>query len=135
MHNFVDGMIIAAVFFVDMNLGFVTVLAVALHEIPEEIAEFGVLIYAGFSRKRALLLNFLSATTVILGGVVSFLLAGFLGQWISLFLLFAVGIFVYVAASDFVPEIRKEEGLPKSLGLLLTFAAGIFLMWLVLFLE
>ncbi|HEY4509980.1 MAG TPA: ZIP family metal transporter [Candidatus Paceibacterota bacterium] len=135
VHNFVDGMIIAAVFFVDMNLGFVTVLAVALHEIPEEIAEFGVLIYAGFSRKRALLLNFLSATTVILGGVVSFLLAGFLGQWISLFLLFAVGIFVYVAASDFVPEIRKEEGLPKSLGLLFTFAAGIFLMWLVLFLE
>ena len=135
VHNFVDGMIIAAVFFVDMKLGFVTVLAVALHEIPQEIAEFGVLIYSGFSRKRAFLLNFISATTVILGGVVTFLLAGVLGEWISLLLLFAVGIFVYVAASDFVPEIRKEERLSKSLGLLLTFAAGIFLMWLVLFLE
>ena len=72
---------------------------------------------------------------MILGGVISFLLAGVLGEWISLFLLFAVGIFVYVAASDFVPEIRKEESLAKSFGLLFTFAAGIFLMWLALFLE
>jgi zinc and cadmium transporter len=134
-HNFLDGMVIAAVFFVDIKLGFATTLAVALHEIPQEIAEFGVLIHAGFSRVRALLLNFLSAITVVLGGVVSFFLAEFLMQWVALFMLFAVGIFVYVAASDFVPEIRKEQGVSKSLGLLFTFAAGIFLMWLVLFLE
>lgn len=134
-HNFIDGMIIAAVFFVDIRLGFATTLAVALHEIPQEAAEFGVLIHAGFSRAKALLWNFLSASTVVLGGIVSFLLAGVLGQWIALFLLFAVGIFLYIAASDFVPEIRKEQSLPKSLGLLGTFAAGIFLMWLVLFLE
>ncbi|MEK7542663.1 MAG: ZIP family metal transporter [Patescibacteria group bacterium] len=134
-HNFLDGMIIAAVFFVDIKLGFVTTLAVALHEIPQEIAEFGVLMYAGFSKARALLLNFLSATTVVLGGIVSFLLAGFLGEWVMLFVLFAVGVFVYVAASDFVPEIRKEQSPVKSLSLLFTFVAGIFLMWLVLFLE
>lgn len=134
-HNFLDGMIIAAVFFVDIKLGFVTTLAVALHEIPQEIAEFGVLRYAGFSRMRALLLNFLSATTVILGGIASFLLAGFLEKWVMLFVLFAVGVFVYVAASDFVPEIRKEQSLPKSLSLLFTFVAGIFLMWFALFLE
>jgi zinc and cadmium transporter len=135
VHNFLDGMIIAAVFFVDIKLGFATTLAIALHEIPQEIAEFGVLLHAGFSRGRALLLNFLSATTVVAGGIVSFSLAGVLGEWVMLFVLFAVGVFVYVAASDFVPEIRKEQGLPKSLGLLGTFAAGIFLMWAVLFLE
>ena len=134
-HNFLDGMIIAAVFFIDIRLGFATTLAVALHEIPQEVAEFGILTHAGFSRARALLWNFLSSSTVVLGGIVSFFLAGVIGQWITLFLLFAVGIFLYIAASDFVPEIRKEQSLPKSLGLLVTFAAGIFLMWSVLFLE
>lgn len=135
VHNFLDGMVIAATFFVDMKLGFVTTLAVAFHEIPEEVAEFGVLIYAGFSRVKALLLNFLSATTVILGGIVSFLLADLLGELLAPFLFFAVGLFLYVSASDFVPEIRKEQNLSKSLGLLATFAAGIFFMWLVLFFE
>lgn len=134
-HNFLDGMIIAAVFFIDIRLGFATTLAVALHEIPQEAAEFGVLTHAGFSRGKALLWNFLSASTVVLGGIVSFLLVGIIGQWIAFFLLFAVGIFLYIAASDFVPEIRKEQSLPKSLGLLVTFAAGIALMWVVLFLE
>lgn len=135
VHNFLDGMIIAAVFFVDIKLGFVTALAVALHEIPQEIAEFGVLVFSGFSNVRALLLNFLSATTVIAGGIVSYFLGTLLEPWIPLFVLFAVGVFVYVAASDFVPEIRKEQSLSKSLGLLATFAAGIAIMWLALFLE
>jgi len=135
VHNFLDGMIIAGVFFVDVQLGFITALAVAFHEIPQEFAEFGVLIHAGFSRKRALVLNFLSASTVVLGGIVSFFLAAVLEQWIMLFVLFAVGVFVYMAASDFVPEIRKEQGVKKSLSLLLVFSAGIALMWTVLFLE
>jgi len=72
-HNFVDGIILAVAFLVDVRLGLVTTAAVALHEIPQEIAEFGVLLYAGFSKYRALLLNFLSAASVILGGAVGFL--------------------------------------------------------------
>ncbi|HEX9722646.1 MAG TPA: ZIP family metal transporter [Candidatus Paceibacterota bacterium] len=135
VHNFLDGMIIAAVFFVDIKLGFAATLAVALHEIPQEIAEFGVLIHAGYSRMRALLFNFLSASTVIAGGILSFFLEAWLGQWIALFMLFAAGVFIYVAASDFVPEMRKERNFSKSISLLATFAAGVFLMWLVLFLE
>lgn len=134
-HNFLDGMIIAAVFFVDIRLGFITAVAVAFHEIPQEIAEFGVLMHAGYSKYRALLFNFISASTVVAGGIVSFFLEGILGQWITLFLFFAVGTFMYIAASDFVPEIRKEAGLRRSFALLLTFAAGILLMWGVLFLE
>jgi len=135
MHNFLDGLIIAAVFFIDVKLGFATALAVALHEIPQEVAEFGVLVHSGMSRVRALLFNFISASAVILGGVVSFLLAGVITEWVGSLLLLAVGIFLYIAASDFVPEIRKEQKVSKSIGLLFTFAAGIFLMWLVLFLE
>jgi zinc and cadmium transporter len=135
LHNFLDGMIIAAAFFVDAKLGFVSVAAVALHEIPQEIAEFGVLVYAGFSKRRALTLNFLSATTVIAGGIASYFLAGAVGQWIGFFLLFAVGTFLYLGASDFVPEIRKEEGLARSLQILFVFAAGVILMWLFTYLE
>jgi len=79
-HNFLDGMIIAAVFFVDIRLGFITAVAVAFHEIPQEIAEFGVLMYAGYSKYRALLFNFLSALTVVAGGIVSFFLEGILAN-------------------------------------------------------
>lgn len=135
LHNFLDGMIIAAAFFVDVKLGFVSTAAVALHEIPQEIAEFGVLVYAGFSKRRALALNFLSSTTVIAGGIVSYFLEGIVGQWVPFFLLFAVGTFLYLGASDFVPEIRKEEGLARSLQILFVFAAGVILMWLFTYLE
>ncbi|MEK7510285.1 MAG: ZIP family metal transporter [Patescibacteria group bacterium] len=135
LHNFLDGVIIAAAFLVDVKLGFVTSAAVALHEIPQEISEFAVLLYAGFSKKRALLLNFFSATSIIAGGVVSYLLGGLIGEWIALFLLFAVGTFLYVGASDFVPEIRREESLKKSLQILSIFGGGIAFMWLLTFVE
>lgn len=135
LHNFLDGMIIGATFFVDIKLGFITTAAVALHEIPQEIAEFGVLTYSGFSRRRALLLNFFSATTVILGGIMSYVLRGFVGEWIALFLLFAVGTFLYIGASDFVPEVRREENLKKSFSLLSVFAAGIAFMWVFSLIE
>ena len=134
-HNFLDGLIIAAAFFIDMRLGIVTATAIALHEIPQEVAEYGVLIYTGFSRARALVFNFLSASTVIVGGIVGYLLQGIIGQLETIIMFFAVGTFLYLAASDFVPEIKKEQGLKKSLTLLSVFAAGIMLMWLFTFVE
>jgi len=135
LHNFLDGMIIAATFFIDVKLGLVTTAAVALHEIPQEISEFGVLVYSGFSKRKALLFNFFSASTVVAGGIISYFLEGFLGQWITLFLMFAVGTFMYIAASDFVPEIRKEEGLKRSVGLLSVFVMGVSLMWILSLVE
>ncbi|MBI2644226.1 MAG: ZIP family metal transporter [Candidatus Wildermuthbacteria bacterium] len=135
LHNFFDGMIIAATFFIDAKLGFATVAAVALHEIPQEIAEFGVLLYAGFSKYRALALNFLSASSVIAGGLVSYFIGGIFRDWIVYFLFFAVGTFLYLGASDFVPEIRKEEGLKRSLQLLFVFVCGIVLIWLFTLVE
>ncbi|MCH7604723.1 ZIP family metal transporter [Patescibacteria group bacterium] len=134
-HNFIDGIILAAIFLVDVRLGMAATVAVALHEIPQEISEFGVLVYSGFSRQRALFLNFISATTVIVGGVVGFFLVGAMIQWLPLFLLFAVGTFLYLAASDFVPEIRKEEGVARSIQIFLIFVAGLLFMWLLSLVE
>ena len=135
VHNFVDGIILAVAFLVDVRLGMVTAAAVALHEIPQEIAEFGVLLYAGFSKRRALFLNFLSATTVILGGIVGFLFQEIFISFIPFVLLFAAGSFIYIGASDFVPEFKKERNPKRALGLSLTFFFGIFLMWLFTFIE
>ncbi|MCH8244742.1 ZIP family metal transporter [Patescibacteria group bacterium] len=135
MHNFIDGIILAVAFLVDVRLGMVTAAAVALHEIPQEIAEFGVLLYAGFSKRRALFLNFLSATTVILGGVVGFLFQEIFVAFIPFVLLFAAGSFIYIGASDFVPEFKKERNPKRALGLSFTFFFGIFLMWIFTFIE
>ena len=135
IHNFMDGIILAVAFLVDVKLGLVTAAAVALHEIPQEIAEFGVLLYAGFSKYKALIFNFLSATTIILGGIAGFIFQDILISFIPFVLLFAAGSFLYIGASDFIPEFKKEREPRKALLLSLTFFFGIFLMWVFTFME
>lgn len=110
IHNFIDGLILAAAFVADTKLGIVTTLAIALHEIPQEIGDFGVLMYAGFKRKKALIANFLVALTVVLGGIAGYFLS-FMDQFLVYLLPFAAGGFIYIAASDLMPEIRKEQSL------------------------
>lgn len=135
IHNFIDGLIIAAAFSTNTSLGLITVLAVALHEIPQEIGDFGVLIYAGIKKQRALILNFLVATTVILGGILGFYLAKIFEPSIKFLLPFAAGGFIYISASDLLPEIRKETSLAKSLISFGIFLAGIILMYLFTLFE
>lgn len=130
IHNFIDGLIIAATFIVDIRLGITTTVAIAFHEIPQEIGDFGVLIYAGFKRKRALVLNFLVALTVVAGGIVGYFLS-FRIESLTVYLLpLAAGGFLYISTSDLIPEIRKEANLKKSLLLFLFFLLGIFIMYL-----
>jgi len=128
-HNFIDGIILASAFLVNTQLGIVTALAVASHEIPQEIAEFGVLLYSGFKKKKAILLNLLSASTVILGAVAAFIFRNFTESWADVFLLFGAGTFLYLGASAFMPEIRKREETGKTIGLFAVFLTGIILMW------
>ena len=128
VHNFIDGLIIAASFVINTHFGIVTTLAIALHEIPQEIGDFGVLIYAGFKKLKALMLNFLCALTVILGGITGYFLSSYIEFSISFLLPFAAGGFIYISASDLIPEIRKEEDWKKSLIIFSTFLAGIILM-------
>ncbi|ODS38929.1 zinc/iron permease [Candidatus Altiarchaeales archaeon WOR_SM1_SCG] len=131
VHNFIDGLIIAGSFVINPSVGIVTTLAVALHEIPQELGDFGVLVYGGFDKTKALLLNFISALTAILGGIAGY----FLSAWIegsAVYLLpFAAGNFIYIAASDLIPEIKHRENLKKSLLHFVVFLCGIGLMLLI----
>ena len=131
VHNFIDGLIIAATFLTSPSLGMITTLAIALHEIPQEIGDFGVLLYAGFNKKKALIANFFVALTVVLGGIAGYFLSFVLRNFIPYLLPFAAGGFIYIAASDLMPEIRKETNLQKSVISFGVFLLGIMLMFLV----
>lgn len=131
IHNFIDGLIIASTFMIDFNLGIATTLAVAVHEIPQEIGDYGVLIFAGLKNKTALLLNYAVAFTVVLGGIVGYFFFLNLSNILPYLLPVAGGGFVYIAASDLMPEIKKETNLKKSMISILVFISGIALMYLL----
>ncbi len=128
VHNFIDGLVIAASFMVNFHIGITTTLAIALHEIPQEIGDFGVLVYGGFDKVKALSLNYISAITVVVGGIVGFILYGWLGESVSVLLPFAAGNFIYIASTDLIPEIRFKENIVRSLIRFIVFLAGIGLM-------
>ncbi len=131
LHNFIDGLVIASTFLIDVKLGIATTLAIALHEIPQEIGDFGVLIYAGFKRKKALIINYVVALTVVLGAVVGYFISFSLGNIVPYLLPFAAGGFIYIAASDLMPEMRKEANLKRSISSFMVFVLGIAMMFAV----
>jgi len=127
IHNFIDGLIIAAGFLVDAGIGFVTTLAVISHELPQELGNFGVLVYGGIERKKALLYNLIAQMTSILGGILGFFFIGTSG--IAIFLLpFAAGGFIYIGASDLIPELHKQPSMKKTIGAFAFFLIGIAFM-------
>jgi zinc and cadmium transporter len=127
-HNIIDGMIIAASFIASIPLGVATTLAVIFHEIPQEIGEFGILIHGGFSVKKALFVNFLSALTAFLGMILALLLNGVISGIHQFFIPFTIGSFIYIAGSDLIPELHKETELKKSALQLIAFILGILVM-------
>lgn len=127
IHNFIDGMIIAATFMISFDLGFATTLAVVFHEIPQEIGDFGVLIYGGLSKRKALTYNFISALTAILGAITAYFLT-YLQSIETLLVPFAAGGFIYIAATDLMPELHKKPQANASIVQLLTIIIGITLM-------
>jgi len=124
IHNFIDGVIIGATFLADMRLGIITTIAIIFHEIPQEIGDFGVLIHSGLKIKTAILINLLTALTAILGGVVAYLLSTIAENSIKILTPLAAGGFIYIAASDLIPELMKEKNLKKSLIHLIIFIIG-----------
>jgi zinc and cadmium transporter len=109
VHNFIDGLIIAASYIAGMPTGIATTVAVLLHEIPQEIGDFGVLIHGGFTRKKAVLYNFLTALSAVLGAAVAVVASSAI-QGAGTFLLgLAAGGFIYIAASDLIPELHKSS--------------------------
>ena len=108
IHNFIDGVAITAAFLTDTSLGIGTSLAVAAHEIPQEIADMGVLLANGLSRWKAVFLNFLSALAAIAGASIAYLFAGFVEENIHIFLSMAAGFFIYISASDLIPVLHER---------------------------
>ena len=127
IHNFIDGMIIAATFTFSFDLGFATTLAVIFHEIPQEIGDFGVQIYGGLSKRKALTYNFLSALTAFAGAIITYFLVYL--QDIKMYLIpFAAGGFIYIAATDLMPELHKKSKALESVVQLASILLGIGLM-------
>lgn len=130
VHNFIDGLVIAATYAVSIPLGIATTIGVLLHELPQEIADMGVLLYAGISKTKALLYNVGVGITAILGTVVGLFLLRAEG-FIDVALPFAAGMFIYIAASNLVPELHRECGWKESLLHIVSIMAGVGIILLV----
>jgi len=135
LHNFIDGLVIAASFVVSYPVGIATTLAVALHEIPQELGDFGALVYGGFGKKRALAFNYITAITAIVGGVTGYFAASVMQASIVYLLPFAAGNFIYIAAADLIPEIKHAVNIRRSILHFCVFLAGIGVMLLVKFVH
>lgn len=135
VHNFIDGLIIGASYLVSIPVGIATTIAVALHEIPQEIGDFGILLHGGFSKAKALMINFFSALAAVIGTVIALALSGYLENVETILVPIAIGGFIYVAGADLIPELHKEFRVRKALLELLAFAVGIGIMFALLFLE
>lgn len=130
-HNFIDGVAIATTFLVDIKLGMVTTLAVAAHEIPQEIGDFGLLLHRGLSRIRVLMVNVLSAFTAMIGAVLTFILRGSIEALLPIFLAMAAGFFIYIALSDLIPEIHGEDRRDVAFWETILLLVGVITIWLV----
>lgn len=132
-HNLIDGMIIGGSYLAGIQVGIATTVAVMLHEIPQEIGDFGVLLYAGFSKMKALLFNFLSAMVAVLGVILSLVIGSAIDNYTMFLLPFTAGGFVYIAGSDLIPELKKECSANVSILQLISLVLGIAVMLLMRF--
>ncbi len=129
IHNFVDGMIIATSFLIEFEVGLATTIAVIFHELPQELGDYGILIYSGFKRNHALIINYMAALTVVLGGIFATLFFEAVESLSGLLLAFSAGGFIYLAASELIPELQEEKRLSQSLIQFAIFILGIMMIW------
>jgi len=134
-HNFIDGLIIGASFLISVPIGIASTIAILLHEIPQEIGDFGVLLHAGYTKSRALLVNFLSAILAFLGAGTALILGDISIEAVQYLLPIAAGVFIYIATADLIPELHKTTEVKYSILQLLAFILGIVLIASLVFLE
>ncbi len=130
IHNFIDGLVIVSAFIVNTSVGIATTLAVISHELPQELGDFGTLVYGGFTKKKALAYNFLSAVLAVLGAVVGYFVTSQITNFALYLLPFAAGGFIYIASSDLIPELHKETDKKRSLISFTFFLVGLAVMYL-----
>jgi len=129
IHNFIDGMIIAASFLVRFPVGLATTIAMIFHELPQEMGDYGILVYAGFKRNRALLLNFIVAFFVVFGGLSAIFFIEAVEALSGLLIAVSTGGFIYLSASELIPELKKEKSFKKSVVQFVIFIFGLILIW------
>ncbi|MFA6072890.1 MAG: ZIP family metal transporter [Candidatus Woesearchaeota archaeon] len=133
IHNFIDGLVIAGSFAVNTAVGISATISIIFHELPQEIADFGVLLYSGFSKKKALFFNFLSAVMAIVGTILGILLISKLQGFENLIIPFAAGNFIYIAASNLLPELHRKCGIKDTALHIFAFILGVGIVILVSF--
>ncbi|MDD5242035.1 MAG: ZIP family metal transporter [Sulfuricella sp.] len=129
-HNFVDGIIIAAAFLADFQIGVVTALAIIAHEIPQEVGDFLILLHSGYTKKHAFMLNLLSSLATVVGGVLAYFMLQSMHEWIPFFLAIAAASMIYVAVADLIPGLHKRPELQATLQQVLLIGMGIGSIWL-----
>ncbi len=133
IHNFVDGAIIGISYLASFPLGVATTLAVMFHEIPQELSDFGVLLATGFSKKKALVFNFISALFAVLGAISIFVFQQDLERSLPVLVSLTAGGFIYISSTDLLPELQRNKKL--SFSYIVAFFIGILLMYAMVFLE
>jgi zinc and cadmium transporter len=128
IHNFVDGVLIAAAFLTDVQLGIVTSLAVAAHEIPQEVGDFAILLHSGYTRSKALLYNILASLSTVVGGVLAYFSLGDLHHILPYFLTLAASSFIYIAVADLIPSLHQKTDIKTSLQQIGFILAGVVLI-------
>lgn len=129
LHNFLDGLAVASAFLVDIRIGLTTWMAAAAHEIPQELGDFAVLVHGGWSPRQALLLNVLSASSFLFGGLLAYAVS--FSVDVAFLLPFAAGTFLYVAAADLVPETHSARTWGEGLASFLAFLTGLALLFVL----
>ncbi|ACT50948.1 ZIP family metal transporter [Methylovorus glucosotrophus] len=132
-HNFVDGILIAAAFMVDMKLGMVTALAIIAHEIPQEVGDFLILLHSGYTKRQAILLNLLSSLATLGGGLLAYFALQTVQSWIPYILSLAAASMIYVAVADLIPGLHKRTELKATVQQVLLIMLGIASIWLTKF--
>lgn len=130
-HNFVDGVLVAAAFMENTQLGIITALAIIAHEIPQEVGDFLILLHSGYSRTRAFMLNLLSSFAMLAGGLLAYFALQALQEWVPTFIALAAASMIYVAVADLIPGLHKRPELRATLSQSVLIALGVSSIWLV----
>lgn len=129
IHNFMDGVAIATSFLVNIPTGIATTIAICVHEIPQELGDFGILIFSGFSKAKAIFYNFLTALVAVIGAVLTLIFANYVQNLVWILMPITAGGFIYLASTDLFPELHKEKNISNSVLQIILLVLGIALMW------
>lgn len=135
VHNFIDGLIIGGSYLISIEVGIATTIAVVLHEIPQEVGDFGILLHAGYTKAKALWLNFLSALFAVAGALSALFFSGIIEPFAVWLLPLTAGGFIYIALSDLIPELHKTKKVKYTIIQLITVVIGVGMMVVLLALE